>query len=145
MTIVYSNMIYTKEVYTFEMAKDSIDIDENGHCTTNMRFLRSKEGETIYRKHISDTIEIYGSMHAYIKKHIFNNVVDYVISDNGYPYNFESNCCHKILWSRSPLDPNKIIGILKKHEYDDFVWFENKTEHKSIPEIVHYHVICKKN
>ena len=88
---------------------------------------------------------------------IFSNIKeDFVIRLNDFPYNLEENVLHYIVWLNpnqtkynynSVIDKNllnKIKTVLyNKHEIVDMIYFRNKSIHRTIKTINHYHVLVK--
>ena len=66
----------------------------------------------------------------------------FILTKNKFPYNFEKNLDHYILWSNIKISHKTIDYILNtKLKNKVFFWFENKIENKSIPDLYHVHVI----
>ena len=75
---------------------------------------------------------------------------DKVISRNYFPYNnllkfIPAKISHYCLWNRcGPLNSDEIEKEIKSKFSDhDYIWFENETKVKSIPEIWHCHIFVK--
>jgi hypothetical protein len=70
-----------------------------------------------------------------------------VFRPNDFPYNFEENIAHDLLWSNRPLDAETISEIIaeemRKRKRKEFVYFENPAHLKTIPGIFHIHVFSK--
>jgi len=72
----------------------------------------------------------------------------YVILENKYPYWLDGGMVHKIIWvnkkERKSVFPEKIaIEHLLEKRYKDFVLFYNSRQTKSVPSIIHHHVIYR--
>ncbi len=61
----------------------------------------------------------------------------YIITVNNYSYNIKENIEHNIIWSNKNKEEIKnILDCL----YDDYVFFKNIQDNKSIKDIEHYHI-----
>lgn len=63
---------------------------------------------------------------------------------NMYPYSLEPSVKHFVLWSTKRLNPGQIENCIKK-EYpnQEYLWWENPLNLKSIPEVFHIHVLIR--
>lgn len=138
-------LVYTNEIYGYNLIKKYIDVDDKGHHVTTKRFFRNLDNELCYNKHKNETKQKYVTMGNFIDEHIFGDTKkDIVLAKNEYPYNLEAGCTQYIIWTRKALPPNEINKIISDNGITEYIWFENMDEFKSIPEIIHYHVITKK-
>jgi hypothetical protein len=144
--------------YTWQMLKDNI---VNG--TTNLEFERKKSIQTKYlaaREYVqslkfrkySDFIKIkhlgYKSnlnKDGYIVSRKIKCSLSYMFVENEYPYHFNENIKHYLIWALKPLDYCEIFQILKESniEYCDWTWFVNTTAKQSIKDLWHCHIFLK--
>lgn len=134
--------------YSFEYLKSIITaIDNINYVSINL--LRDDSIQQIYENHILLCKKKHGSISKSILINIVNNFENpIVITKNTFPYNFEKNISHNLIWSKNQLTNNDILNFIKDDiknisEYD-YVWFENIVKHKSVPEIYHTHLILRK-
>jgi hypothetical protein len=79
------------------------------------------------------------------------NVAQYVLRDNDYPYNVTPGIRHMVLFINpkyqdkyTEQDLEAIIVAYKlEKSYQDYLWFEQIPERKSLPTIPHYHVFYR--
>ncbi|MDD4931359.1 MAG: hypothetical protein PHG66_04430 [Candidatus Colwellbacteria bacterium] len=83
-------------------------------------------------------------------KVIENQLVDkpYLLIENRYPYWLEDGMIHKIIWVnrkwKKNVSPETIaIEHLLDKGYKDFTLFYNSRQTKSVPSIIHHHVIYR--
>lgn len=87
-----------------------------------------------------------GKMRATLKCHRKNiqNAKDINLVHNKYPYNVQDNVVHMVLWSNEDLDMNLVDKILKKClPKNEFVYFTNPPQLKSIQSVFHVQVFIK--
>ena len=75
-------------------------------------------------------------------------------TENNFPYDIEENCQHYVIWFDSKYyselklkdSEEKIIEKIVRTKFKDnqYIYFENVSNNKSVPNIVHYHVFIKK-
>ncbi|KAH3674812.1 hypothetical protein WICMUC_003015 [Wickerhamomyces mucosus] len=95
---------------------------------------------------------------------LFENINDFKIIGNDFPYNFENNITHVVVWSKIsiPSDPNSKIGdvslytkrIIEKYIDKTFIkhfgiqsknllWFRNYPILQSVTELSHIHILIR--
>jgi hypothetical protein len=84
----------------------------------------------------------------YLKKKIFGNHKNntYVLTENTFPYNCESDIKHMILWINPDANPSlKEIDsfIKKKYANQKVIYFENVDKNKSVSGIKHFQLFIK--
>ena len=75
-----------------------------------------------------------------IKKNISNN--GHYITINNYPYNIKECVTHNIIWCNKDREEIKIILDCL---YEEYVFFKNIPDNKSIKDIEHYHIFVNKS
>lgn len=90
-----------------------------------------------------------------IKDHILNkylyNRLKWNIVDNKFPYHLQENIKHKVLWiyPSIKLNKDKVDTIIKQytlsHKYNNYIYFQNIGDLRSIPEVPHYHIFIHAN
>jgi hypothetical protein len=140
----FGDFVYTDQIYGFDLLKKSICVDDEGHCVISRRFYRNLDDEIIYAEHKKKTRKKYGSMAKFINDDIFGkHSKDIVITDNAFPYNLDKECRQMLIWSKRTMTPEEINKTIRDTGTTEYIWFENMDEFKSIPEIVHYHIIIR--
>ena len=82
----------------------------------------------------------------YITEKYLRNKLNWLITDNKFPYYLDGSIKHKVLWIKPHLSMNeqiihKIINrYAKAHGYNKYIYYENPVEARSIPGIRHYHI-----
>lgn len=122
------------------------------NCENNMyKFARSEEVTKKYdsfRENVSDIFE-------HLNHTLFNNGKILVFRKNDFPYKFDGNISHYLIWI-NPIQkkiPNKSYLIkflsteLMKLDLDivDYILFKNNIINKSVDTIEHYHVLIRYN
>ena len=100
--------------------------------------------DLIRKDNIQKSYELYKSNNSLknfkmnIKKNIKKN--GYIITENDFPYNLNNNVKHYIIWTNN--DIFKIKKILNKR-FNNYIFFRNLIENKSIKDIEHYHIFIE--
>ena len=100
--------------------------------------------DLIRKENIQKSYELYKSNNLLknfkmnIKKNITKN--GYIITENDFPYNLNNNVKHYIIWTN--YDIFKIKKILNKR-FNNYIFFRNLIENKSIKDIEHYHIFIE--
>lgn len=76
-----------------------------------------------------------------LKKKLFKNGGIWILTKNKYPYHFTDNTEHYVIWFKYQINYTLIDFLLR--DYDNVVYFENKTQNKSIKTIPHVHIFLK--
>ena len=127
----------------WNILKESIKGEDN-----LVKFSRSEETTLKYEKFRQDIPNIYD----YLYSHLFSKGEILVFKKNDFPYKFDSNILHYIIWinpSIKKINKKKIINFLTKKlsELDqsilDYILFKNNIVNKSVESIEHYHVLIK--
>lgn len=144
-----------------------------GYIDTNQlqNLSRHKNGEEVYKNNMKDINNKYNTIDDYIYDTIFgyptfiNNGKISVMKDinvselpilrlNDYPYYFEENVCHYILWHTQEFSDSVIEKLLEeklpyilnkpfvKKNYD-YVYWVNPVNLKSVKNIWHAHVVIR--
>ena len=77
------------------------------------------------------------------------NSLSYVIIENIFPYNIESNIGHYVLFSENELQSNDINTKINNFIHEKFkkekqyLWFVNSKENQSIDDLWHCHIFIK--
>ena len=132
--------------YTIDFIHKIIEeCDQDDHIIS-YRLQRSDEMNIEYLKHSVKCKETYGTLEHYVTCVILKDfTVDYVITDNNFPYYIEKGLKHKLLWTNKKMIKSEIEEIIRNKISSRFVWFENLAINKSIPNIHHYHIIFDTN
>lgn len=109
---------------------------------------RSQEMEEKYRKH-REVLALKGlTLSEYIDGKYFLDNKPYIFVPNEFPYEFEEGVEHWLLWLNPDFKrpSSKVLrGILEKEFGDsEFITFENREEHKSVPGVEHIHILKKR-
>ena len=73
----------------------------------------------------------------------------WTIVDNLFPYDLPPDVKHLIIWihpSATLLDNEiyrRIEYSMKKHGYDDFIYFENRKNSRSVEKVKHFHILVR--
>jgi len=63
---------------------------------------------------------------------------------NDFPYNFTDDTKCYVLWSQLPLNYDGIEYIIQTYyDFQDYIYFINEKNNKSIPSIFHAHIFIK--
>lgn len=103
-----------------------------------IKLLRNPDVQRTYSKHISKSDDYVKDLY----KRIFVDGKDTVLVKNKYPYDFVDKTQHYIYWTKTDIDYNKLEERLNSMD-NEYVYFENLRENKSIEEINHVHVFFK--
>ena len=126
--------------------------------TNNLKYARHPDMIIKYNKFYKRIMENYKSLKDYvlIKYFKYSTIIEnnkikalhniknktFILTKNKFPYDFEENLEHHILWSNVKISKKTINYILKtKLKNKAYFWFENRIENKSIPDLYHFHVI----
>lgn len=117
---------------------------------TSALLKRSELMELKYKKHISRVLKKHVSLSSYVqcmlqkKKHSCKNGMYFTV--NKFPYDLEDDVTHFILWNTKQRSKVDCLNYLKRYIDNNF-WEiclrENKKEHRSVPDIMHYHVFVR--
>jgi len=105
-------------------------------------FIRHPNIQTDYDIH-KKTIT---SLKQHIMKKELHNKLKWNIVDNNFPYNLDDGIKHKLLWIHPDviLSDNKIKTIIDRYitlnNYNQYIYFQNHENNRSVPEIKHYHI-----
>ena len=123
-----------------------------------IKFNRTTLIEQKYKNHKLQLLKQNILLKDYLIDTLFNNdlSINYVLTENTFPYNLEENIKHLIFWINPlvvlknnfnytfEIIENIITDIIDTDEhlkeYKDFILFKNSDKTKSIKEIEHYHV-----
>jgi hypothetical protein len=108
-------------------------------------FARKPNDQLKYDQHRYTLKQNQVPIEEYINKKYLKSRFKWAITDNNFPYDVEPGVKHKILWisNLASLDSGKIHNIIDryaKNNQSDYVYFENKNNSKSIPEVRHFHL-----
>ena len=79
-----------------------------------------------------------------LKKILFVCDQSWDLRFNRFPYHFTDNTECYVLWSKIPLHYDSIEYIIQNYTpFQNYVYFTNKDNNKSIPEIFHSHIFVK--
>lgn len=119
------------------------------NCEDNLvKFSRSEETTLKYekfRKNISN-------INDHLISKLFSNGDLLVFKKNDFPYKFDTNIIHYLIWINpnfKKINKKKIINFLSKKllELDesvlDYILFKNNIVNKSVECIEHYHVLIR--
>tara|TARA_Y100000114_G_C11676822_1_gene286625 strand:- start:337 stop:681 length:345 start_codon:yes stop_codon:yes gene_type:complete len=76
-----------------------------------------------------------------LRKKLFYRDEVWVITKNKFPYHFVDDTQHYVIWFKNEINYNLIEFLLR--DYEDVVYFENKSENKSIKSIPHVHIFLR--
>ena len=105
-------------------------------------FTRHPDIQTKYLQHKKINSPL---MPHIVEKYLQNK--KWVIVDNEFPYYMDDGIHHKILWISPQITKNKqqidkiIRSYTKMYHYDQYIYFENPTETRTIHGITHYHIL----
>ena len=123
--------------------KESINSEDN-----LVKFSRSEETTLKYekfRKNISN-------INDYLNSNLFSNGELLVFKKNDFPYKFDTNIIHYLIWINpiiKKINKKKIISFLSKKILElnesvlDYILFRNNIVNKSVEFIEHYHVLIR--
>jgi hypothetical protein len=78
-----------------------------------------------------------------LEKRLFKHKA-WIILPNEFPYHFEDNTKCYVLWSQLPFNYDGIDYIIKNYtDFQDYIYFINERNNKSIPNIYHVHILVK--
>jgi hypothetical protein len=117
---------------------------------------RSSEVEAKYKIHLNNLEKVNISN----KEHIINNVMckkPVAVAENAFPYYISDDIKHYCIWWNNcgkikyndPLFELYVSDLLENYfgfkmkALDNYIYFENITSNKSIPEIDHIHVFLR--
>lgn len=67
-----------------------------------------------------------------------------VFTENEFPYYFERDISHDLLWSEQELSISEIESLISKYKPEsEVIWFRNPVELQSIPDLWHIHILSK--
>ena len=115
---------------------------KNIYCKENNKIYYPLERNNIVKKKYDNSKK--STLHTEYKENIRKNILNhgYIITINNYPYNVEKNIIHNIIWCNKNKDEIKnILDCL----YNEYVFFNNIQENKSIKDIEHYHIFVNKS
>jgi hypothetical protein len=75
-----------------------------------------------------------------LKKKLFKNNSQWIITKNKYPYDFIDKTEHYVAWFKGDINYNLINFCFRE---DEIVYYENKENCKSIKSIKHVHIFKK--
>lgn len=134
-------------MYSFEYLKSVISV-ENKINYVHINLLRNINIEADYTNHKSKCKEKYGSLFNYVTTQVITNFEKpIVVTKNTFPYNFEKDITHNLIWSKTQLYNDEILKVIHDNincDIYDYLWFENVIKNKSIPDIFHVHLILRK-
>ena len=105
----------------------------------SFRILRSKQVQKQYDKWLQNN-----NNKTILKNNLFNNNQTWIITINKFPYYFSDNTLCYILWSKEYVDYDTTEHIIQNYtDFGDYIYFRNKNNNKSIPEIHHTHIFVK--
>ena len=79
-----------------------------------------------------------------LQKILFMDGESWDLRHNRFPYHFTDNTQCYVLWSKIPLHYDSIEYIIKTNTpFQDYIYFTNKDNNKSIPDIFHTHIFVK--
>ena len=83
----------------------------------------------------------------------FLNGLNVNFIENTFPYDIEDNCYHYVIWFdneyfkkvTNSINENKIINNIVRSKFKDnqYIYFENLSNNKSVAKIKHFHVFIK--
>ena len=125
--------------FKFDDLKKYLHLEINGYSMTREETDLNTKYQTMSDEEKRDDIKV-----------IENQLSDkpYLLMENRYPYWIEDGMVHKIIWVNKKwkkyVSPEKIaIKHLLEKGYNDFVLFYNSRQTKSVPSIIHHHVIYR--
>tara|TARA_Y100000389_G_scaffold205050_1_gene262440 strand:+ start:493 stop:855 length:363 start_codon:yes stop_codon:yes gene_type:complete len=105
----------------------------------NIQICRNKESQKQYDMWLKNRENIKN-----LKNNLFKNNQTWIITINKYPYYFSDNTMCYVLWSKEYIDYDTTEHIIKKYtDFKNYIYFTNKDNNKSIPEIYHTHIFVK--
>tara|TARA_B100001094_G_scaffold272736_1_gene278749 strand:- start:81 stop:440 length:360 start_codon:yes stop_codon:yes gene_type:complete len=76
-----------------------------------------------------------------LKKELMLDKTPWVITPNKFPYHFIDKTKHLIFWSNNSINYDELEKIIQENtDFKNYIFFENKKNNKSIPEIHHAHI-----
>ena len=136
------------EIYRYNMLKEWKSVIDQILCT---------KFNTIFEKRYDKTINKYYSyplLSDFKKSNSKNNFNTIAITLNEFPYNMENNIEHYIVWKLGNeniteddiSNAKEEISLNNQNYYHiDFIHWTNPPHLKSIPDIDHIHILCRKN
>lgn len=110
---------------------------KNIYCKkNNVIYYLLKRNPIIQEKYNNDQ---NSNLHTKYKENIRKNISihGYYITINNYPYSIKKNIIHNIIWcNKNKEEIKNILNCL----YEDYVFFKNIQNNKSIKDIEHYHI-----
>lgn len=114
---------------------------------------RSEEVLESYKRH-GETIKKNGGVEKHLKSCYLSQDNDYCMTKNNFPYYFEEDIGHYVIWFKSetfqdynnPVAVKKIVSDFQRDngvEFKEFVFFQNIERLRSVPSIPHIHVFAK--
>ena len=69
--------------------------------------------------------------------------LEYKLCENTFPYSIDKNILHNVLWSINDLPDGRIRNILNQTVTNEYIYFRNPPQCRSIPSVFHVHVFIK--
>ena len=116
-------------------------------------FCRNDSVEKDYGRHGSE-IKKSGGVEQYLKGKYLSGDIDFTMTLNNFPYDFQSGIVHYVIWFRLEKfsdfnNPGAVKEIIRKYqednnvEFKDIVFFQNIERLRSVPGIPHIHVFAR--
>jgi len=118
----------------------------------NDKITRNEKIQNEYEKLMKYIKDSNININEYIYKKFLNGLnVNFI--ENTFPYDIEDNCYHYVIWFENEyfnkvtncINENKIIEniIRSKFKNNEYIYFENLSNNKSVNSIKHFHVFIK--
>ena len=79
-----------------------------------------------------------------LKNNLFKNNQTWIITTNRFPYDFSDDTMCYVLWSKEYIDYDTTEQLITKYtDFKNYIYFTNKDNNKSIPDIYHTHIFVK--
>ncbi len=116
------------------------------------KITRNQKIQSKYEKFMNNIKENNINLNDYIYNKFLNGLnVNFI--ENTFPYDIEDNCYHYVIWFdneyfkkvTNSINENKIINNIVRSKFKDnqYIYFENLSNNKSVAKIKHFHVFIK--
>ena len=120
----------------------SFDFEKN--ALPNFRSQQTLDNYQIFKKNTKNVSE-------YINEKYLKNK-NFCIEKNDFPYITESNVEHYVIWINKSFEiyisksflQNTIYQKMKDLHFHEYIYFENHSSVKTIPDILHYQIFFRK-